>query len=69
MVELEEEEGGGKGSFWELEFPLDLEGRTCAFHLCVGMCMYTRECVCPYVHRCAHECVHSVCDCVCALLK
>ena len=59
----------GKAHSGSWSFHWILEGRTCAFHLCVGMCMYTRECVCPYVHRCAHECVHSVCDCVCALLK
>ena len=39
VVELEEEEGGGKGSFWELEFPLDLGGKDLCFPL-----------VCRYVH-------------------
>lgn len=44
-VELEEEEGGGEGSFWEMEFPLVLGGKDLCFPpVCRCVCVHT--CVC-----------------------
>lgn len=39
VVELEGEEGGGEGSFWELEFPLVLGGKDLCFP---PVCRYVR---------------------------